>query len=113
MTTPAQRNEPQPNKLCVVIVPDSDGEHLIEAVGKLGVGSSGGFLRRVSITVFSELHESRVPELMAFLPFMDEPEMPSATVRRRTRRWWRLDGGTARSDGSRLAHSASPPHYHW
>lgn len=72
MTTPAQRNEPQPNKLCIVIVPDGDGEHLIEAVGKLGVGStrggsSGGFLRRGSITVFSELHESRVPELMAFL----------------------------------------------
>ena len=101
MTTPTQRNEPQPNKLCIVIVPDGDGDRLIEALGKLGVGStrvgsSGGFLRRGSITVFSALHESRVPELLALLhrefpevmepmslaslPFMDELEMPSATV---------------------------------
>lgn len=101
MTSPVGGNEPQPNKLCITIVPDADGDRLIAALGKLGVGStrvgsSGGFLRRGSVTVFSALHESRVPELtallhrefpevvepmsLASLPFMDEVEMPSATV---------------------------------
>lgn len=97
MTTP-HRTEPQANKLCVIIVPDGDGDRLIAALGTLDlgatrVGSSGGFLRRGSATVFSAIHESRVPELtallyrefpevlepmaLASLPFADELEMPN------------------------------------
>jgi len=101
VTTPP-RNELQPNKLCIIIVPDGDGDRLVESLANLGlgatrVGSSGGFLRRGSATVFSAIHEARVGELTALLqrefpevvepmsltslPFADELEMPgSATV---------------------------------
>ena len=100
MTAP-ERNEPQANKLCIVIVPDGDGDRLVAALAKMGlgatrVGSSGGFLRRGSATVFSAVHQSRVSELtallhrefpeviepmaLASLPFADELEMPSAQV---------------------------------
>lgn len=100
MTTP-QRDEPQPNKISIVIVPDGDGDRLVAALAKMGLGatragSSGGFLRRGSATVFCAVHESRVPELaallhrefpevvepMAFasLPFTDELEMPNAAM---------------------------------
>ncbi len=82
-------------------MPGSDGDRLVAALAKLGfgatrVGSSGGFLRRGSATVFSAAHESRVPELtallhrefpevvepmaLASLPFADELDMPSATT---------------------------------
>ncbi|RJQ11503.1 MAG: hypothetical protein C4558_03220 [Dehalococcoidia bacterium] len=100
MTTP-QQTAPQPNKLCIIIVPDGDGDRLIAALAKIDlgatrVGSSGGFLRRGSATVFSAIHESRVSELtallyrefpeviepmaLASLPFADELEMPSAAT---------------------------------
>lgn len=100
MTAP-QRTGPQPNKLCIIIVPDGDGDRLVAALAKMGlgatrVGSSGGFLRRGSATLFSAIHESRVPELtallhrdfpevvepmaLASLPFADELEMPSAAM---------------------------------
>lgn len=99
MTAP--QDGPQPNKLCIIIVPDTDGDRLIAALSKMGlgatrVGSSGGFLRRGSATVFSAVHEARIPELtallhrefpevvepmaLASLPFADELEMPSATM---------------------------------
>ncbi len=100
MTTPAQ-NGPQPNKLCIVIVPDGDGDRLVSALAKMGlgatrVGSSGGFLRRGSASVFSAIHDSHIPELtallqsefpevvepmsLASLPFTDELEMPSTAM---------------------------------
>jgi len=98
VTTPANTER---NKLCIIIVPDADGDRLVLALSKMGVGatrvgSSGGFLRRGSATVFSALPESRVPELtallhcefpevvepmsLASLPFTDELEMPNAAT---------------------------------
>ena len=100
MTNP-QGTESPPNKLCIIIVPDGDGDRLVAALAKMGlgatrVGSSGGFLRRGSATIFSAIHGARVPELtalllrdfpevvepmaLASLPFADELEMPSATM---------------------------------
>lgn len=92
---------PTPNRLCIVIVPDKDGDRLVASLAKMGlgatrVGSSGGFLRRGSATVFSAIHDSRIPELtallhgefpeivepmsLASLPFTDELEMPSTAM---------------------------------
>lgn len=105
MTTPqpndAQSNGPRANKLCIIIVPDNDGDRLVTALAKIGVGatrigSSGGFLRRGSATVFSAVPADRISEVtallqrefpeivepmaLASLPFADELEMPNATT---------------------------------
>lgn len=96
-----QSNGPRANKLCIIIVPDSDGDRLVAALAKIGVGatrigSSGGFLRRGSATVFSAVPAERIsqvtallqrefpevvePMALASLPFADELEMPNATM---------------------------------
>ena len=89
-------------KFCVVIVPSSDGDRLLNRMAEHGfpatrTGSTGGFLKRGSATVFSALAAERVPELIALLhsefpevtermpaaslPFMDDMEgASSATV---------------------------------
>ena len=89
-------------KFCMVIIPADDSDRLLSRMAEHGIratqiGSSGGFLKRGSATVFSALEEARVPELIALLhrefpevmeqmsvaslPFMDGMEIsPSATV---------------------------------
>ena len=88
-------------KFCVVIVPSSDGERLLNRMAAQGfpatrIGSTGGFLKRGSATVFSALAADRVPDLVALLhqefpevtermpaaslPFMDDLDIPSAAM---------------------------------
>lgn len=89
-------------KFCMVIVPAGEGDHLLSRMAEHGIratqiGSTGGFLKRGSVTVFSALEEARVSELVtllhrefpevteqmpvASLPFMDDLEIsPSTTV---------------------------------
>ncbi|MEX1022164.1 MAG: cyclic-di-AMP receptor [Dehalococcoidia bacterium] len=89
-------------KFCVIIVPASDGDRLLNRMAELRfpatrVGSTGGFLKRGSSTIFSALEEARVTDLVnllhrefpevvesmpaASLPFSDDLEMtPSTTI---------------------------------
>jgi uncharacterized protein YaaQ len=88
-------------KFCIVIVPARDGDRLLTRMAEdnlraTRIGSTGGFLKRGSATVFSAVEESRVPELVALLhrefpevtermpvaslPFMDDLEMSSSTM---------------------------------
>jgi len=89
-------------KFCMVIVPARDGDRLMtrmseESMRATRIGTTGGFLKRGSATIFSAIEESRVPELVALLhrefpevteqmpaaslPFMDDLDVsPSATV---------------------------------
>ncbi|MCK9496707.1 MAG: cyclic-di-AMP receptor [Dehalococcoidia bacterium] len=88
-------------KFCIVIVPSGDGERLLNRMAEQGfpatrIGSTGGFLKRGSATVFSALAAERIPELVALLhqefpevtermpaaslPFMDEIDIPSAAM---------------------------------
>jgi uncharacterized protein YaaQ len=88
-------------KFCVIIVPAGDGDRLLNRMAEHGipatrVGSSGGFLKRGSATVFSALAADRIPELVtllhqefpevtermpaASLPFMDDLDMPSSAM---------------------------------
>jgi uncharacterized protein YaaQ len=88
-------------KLCMVIVPAGDGDRLLNRMAGHGypatrVGSSGGFLKRGSVTVFSALPAERVSELVALLhqefpevtermpaaslPFMDDLDMASTAM---------------------------------
>lgn len=88
-------------KFCIVIVPSVDGDRLLSRMAEhhfpaTRVGSTGGFLKRGSVTVFSALDEERVSELIALLhrefpevveqmpvaalPFMDDMEMASAAL---------------------------------
>lgn len=87
-------------KFCIIIVPASDGDRLLNRMAELRfpatrVGSTGGFLKRGSATVFSALEEHRVTELVnllhrefpevvesmpaASLPFTDDLEMTPAS----------------------------------
>ena len=55
-------------KLCIVVVPSSDGDRLLERLtenqfGATKVGSSGGFLKRGSTTVFIAIEDDRVGDL--------------------------------------------------
>ena len=61
-----------PSKLCIVIVPDVDGDRLIDALVELGlystkIGSTGGFLRRGSSTLLSAVPETELPKVVAML----------------------------------------------
>lgn len=88
-------------KLCIIIVPARDGDRLLarlaeEGLGATRVGSSGGFLKRGSATVFSAVQGDQVVDLLnvlrqefpevvepmpiSSLPFADEVEMPSAAT---------------------------------
>ena len=66
-------------KLCIVIVPGSDGDRLLDhlAQAKFGatkVGSSGGFLKRGRVTAFVAVEDERVSELLTLLR-SDLPEV--------------------------------------
>jgi len=59
-------------KLCIVIVPGSDGDRLLDRLaqaefGSTRVGSRGGFLKRGSVTAFVAAEDERVSELLALL----------------------------------------------
>jgi uncharacterized protein YaaQ len=95
-------HQPQENmKLCIIIVPQRDGDRLLERLAEHGygatrVGSSGGFLRRGSATIFTAVEGGEVSTLLhllrtefpevveampiASLPFADEVEMPSSAT---------------------------------
>ena len=59
-------------KLCIVIVPGSDGDRLLDRLveaefGATKIGSSGGFLRRGSVTAFVAVEDEQVGDLIALL----------------------------------------------
>ena len=59
-------------KLCIVIVPGSDGDRLLDRLaeaefGATKIGSSGGFLRRGSVTAFVAVEDNRVGDLIGLL----------------------------------------------
>lgn len=59
-------------KLCTVIVPGADGDRLLDRLaeaqfGATKVGSSGGFLRRGSVTAFVAVQDEQVGDLIGLL----------------------------------------------
>ena len=59
-----------PSKLCMMVVADTDADHLMERLVErefpaTKVGSTGGFLRRGNVTIFSGVTDERVDELLA------------------------------------------------
>lgn len=59
-------------KLCIMIVPGGDGDRLLDrlAEAKFGatkIGSSGGFLRRGSITAFVAVEDNQVGDLIGLM----------------------------------------------
>lgn len=63
---------PGPMKFCIVIVPSQDGDRLLAQMAEQGfratrIGSTGGFLKRGSATVFSAIPAEKVPDLVALL----------------------------------------------
>jgi uncharacterized protein YaaQ len=59
-------------KLCIVIVPGADGDRLLDRLaqaefGATKIGSSGGFLRRGSVTAFVAAEDDRVGDLIGLL----------------------------------------------
>lgn len=61
-----------PTKLCMMVVADSDADRLMGTLVERGfpatkVGSTGGFLRRGNVTIFSGVTDDRVEELMALV----------------------------------------------
>lgn len=62
----------EPTKLVMMIVSDADADDLMASLVEHGVpttkvGSSGGFLRRGSVTIFSGVPESRVDEVLGIV----------------------------------------------
>ncbi|MPZ99324.1 MAG: hypothetical protein GEU80_08305 [Dehalococcoidia bacterium] len=58
-----------PSKLCMMVVSDTDADSLMGALVERGfpatkVGSTGGFLRRGNVTIFSGVTDARVDELV-------------------------------------------------
>ena len=59
-------------KLCIVVVPSADGDRLLERLtenefGATKIGSTGGFLKRGSTTVFIALEDHRVSDLTSLV----------------------------------------------
>jgi uncharacterized protein YaaQ len=59
-------------KLAVVIVPEPDGDRLLDRLGEAQfgatkIGSSGGFLRRGSVTAFVAVEDDRVGDLLSLI----------------------------------------------
>lgn len=59
-----------PTKLVMMIVADTDADELMQALVEKGypvtkIGSTGGFLRRGNVTIFSGVTESEVADVMA------------------------------------------------
>ena len=66
MTTPA----PGPTQLVMMVVADADADRLMEELvarefPATKIGSTGGFLRRGNVTIFSGVTADRVDELIA------------------------------------------------
>ncbi len=65
--------EPEtPTKLVMMIVADTDADDLMTAlvehnISATKIGSTGGFLRRGSVTIFSGVEESRVDSVLALV----------------------------------------------
>jgi uncharacterized protein YaaQ len=62
----------EPTKLCVIIVSDSDADRLMQRLVEGGfpatkVASTGGFLRRGNVTIFSGVTDERVDEVMSLV----------------------------------------------
>jgi uncharacterized protein YaaQ len=62
-------DRPDPTKLVMMIVSDTDADQLMGALVEKGypvtkIGSTGGFLRRGNVTVFSGVAESEVENVM-------------------------------------------------
>lgn len=60
---------PDPTKLVMMIVSDTDADNLMSALVEKGypvtkIGSTGGFLRRGNVTVFSGVIESEVENVL-------------------------------------------------
>lgn len=63
---------PDPTRLCVIIVSDSDADRLMDRlvqrrIPATKVSSTGGFLRHGSVTIFSGVTEEQVDEVMALV----------------------------------------------
>jgi uncharacterized protein YaaQ len=63
---------PDPTKLCVIIVSDSDADRLMQRLVERGfpatkVASTGGFLRHGSVTIFSGVTDEQVDEVMTLV----------------------------------------------
>jgi len=61
--------QPQPTKLCVLVVSDTDANRLMEQMVEAGfsatkIGSTGGFLRRGSVTILSGVTDEGMDPLM-------------------------------------------------
>ncbi len=61
--------EADPQKLCVIIVSDSDANRLMERLVERGlpatkIGSTGGFLRRGNATIISGVPEASVDQVV-------------------------------------------------
>ena len=93
--------QPQPTKLCVLVVSDTDANRLMEQMVEAGfsatkIGSTGGFLRRGSVTILSGVTTDGMDRLMELvgevcharkefvpvqtLPFLGEGGFPSEPV---------------------------------
>jgi uncharacterized protein YaaQ len=64
--------QPHPTKLCVLIVSDTDANRLMEQMVENGfsatkIGSTGGFLRRGSVTILSGVTEEEMEQLMVLV----------------------------------------------
>ena len=63
---------PDPEKLCVIIVSDQDADRLMQRMVEQGVpatkiGSTGGFLRRGNVTIFSGVDAGDVDTVIALI----------------------------------------------
>jgi uncharacterized protein YaaQ len=62
-------DQPQPTKLCILVVSDTDANQLMEQMVERGfsatkIGSTGGFLRRGSVTILSGVAEEQLEPLL-------------------------------------------------
>lgn len=60
---------PQPTKMCILVVSDSDANELMKQMVEAGfsatkIGSTGGFLRRGSVTILSGVPDAELEPLM-------------------------------------------------
>jgi uncharacterized protein YaaQ len=61
--------QPQPTKMCILVVSDSDANELMTQMVEGGfsvtkIGSTGGFLRRGSVTILSGVADDRLDPLL-------------------------------------------------
>jgi uncharacterized protein YaaQ len=61
--------QPTPTKLCVIVVSDTDANRLMDQMVEAGfpatkIGSTGGFLRKGSVTIMSGVTQEKLDQLM-------------------------------------------------